>query len=233
MSDARVSLGATLAGMSSRDDLVTSELPAMGGTPAQERALRAQGKKTVRKLLSAGTKVFARRGYHAARVDDIVKLAETSHGTFYLYFSNKEDLLNTLIMLCRQEMTDLLDTLGPVTPDEDGYRELRSWLDRFVSLYERYGPVVRAWTEAAETTAPEFAQAGAEMLGDFTTRLSKHVAEANPGGRIDPWLASVAFVAMIERVHYFVTSRQIEFDEEQLLDTLATIIHTGVFGGPR
>ena len=59
-----------------------------GGAPAQERELRAQGRKTMRKLLDAGMTVFERRGYHAARVDDIVKVARTSHGTFYLYFAN-------------------------------------------------------------------------------------------------------------------------------------------------
>jgi AcrR family transcriptional regulator len=38
----------------------------------------------MQRLLDAGVEVFAARGYHAARVDDIVKVAETSHGTFYL-----------------------------------------------------------------------------------------------------------------------------------------------------
>ena len=65
------------------------------GTPAQNRELRAQGRKTMRRLLDAGMRVFAERGFHAARVDDIVRAARTSHGTFYLYFANKEDLLCT------------------------------------------------------------------------------------------------------------------------------------------
>ncbi len=69
----------------------------VAGEPASKRALRSQGRKTMRKLLDAAMVVFARRGYHAARVDDIVKVARTSHGTFYLYFSNKEDLLRALV----------------------------------------------------------------------------------------------------------------------------------------
>ena len=50
----------------------------------------------MRKLFDAGMRVFAERGYHAARVDDIVRTARTSHGTFYLYFANKEDLLREI-----------------------------------------------------------------------------------------------------------------------------------------
>ncbi|MHB8464780.1 MAG: helix-turn-helix domain-containing protein, partial [Acidimicrobiales bacterium] len=65
---------------------------AAGGGPAQERTLRAQGRRTMRRLLDAAIVVFDKRGYHAARVDDICKVAHTSHGTFYLYFSSKDDL---------------------------------------------------------------------------------------------------------------------------------------------
>src|SRR5262245_1372433 len=83
------------------------------GAPAQTRELRARGRETMRKLLDAGVEVFAARGYHAARVDDIVKLAETSHGTFYLYFSNKEDLFRALTEEVAAEMQTLAESLGP------------------------------------------------------------------------------------------------------------------------
>src|SRR5438309_51888 len=111
-----------------------------GGMPAQERALRARGRNTMRRLLDAGVVVFEKRGYQAARVDDIVKEANTSHGTFYLYFASKEDLFRSLAVDVAAEMTALAASLGPVGPDTDGYAELRDWLDRFSHLYERYQP---------------------------------------------------------------------------------------------
>src|SRR5689334_20171208 len=86
------------------------------GAPAQARELRAQGRKTMRRLLDAGMRVFADRGFHAARVDDIVRAARTSHGTFYLYFTNKEDLLRALATECGHEISALAGTLGPVGP---------------------------------------------------------------------------------------------------------------------
>src|SRR5205809_3523587 len=105
-----------------------------GGGPAQERELRAQGRKTMRKLLDAGMTVFERRGYHAARVDDIVKVARTSHGTFYLYFANKEDLFRALLADVAQELNALSESLGTIGPGDDGYDELRSWLGRFLDI---------------------------------------------------------------------------------------------------
>src|SRR5207342_1894003 len=72
--------------------------PSMGGgIPAQGRELGTQGRQTVRRLLEAGLAEFDERGFQAVRVDDVVRRAKTSHGTFYLYFSSKDDLFKTLL----------------------------------------------------------------------------------------------------------------------------------------
>src|ERR1044071_8828936 len=154
---------------------------ARGGTPAQERELRARGKRTLRKLLDAGMTVFAARGYHAARVDDIVKVAKTSHGTFYLYFANKDDLFRALALDVADEMTALAEALGPVGPDGAGLEVLRSWLEKFRLLYEHYGPVVRSWTEA-ETTTTEFGRMGTDVLAGFTRALALRLKESAVDG---------------------------------------------------
>jgi AcrR family transcriptional regulator len=209
-------------------------LDARGGGPAQERELRERGKRTMRKLLDAGMTVFEARGYHAARVDDIVKVARTSLGTFYLYFSNKEDLFRALALDVADEMTALAQSLGAVDPGDDGYRELREWLGRFATLYEHYGPVIRAWTEA-ESTVSEFGRMGNDVLSGFTRALVERLREAGPSRQslVDPQIGALALVAMIERYHYYVSSRRIRFDPDATLDTLATITHAGLFGGHR
>ena len=51
----------------------------------------------MQKLLDAGLAEFDERGFQAVRVDDVVRRAKISHGTFYLYFSNKEDLFKALL----------------------------------------------------------------------------------------------------------------------------------------
>src|SRR5260370_33267488 len=56
-----------------------------GGAPAQDRELRAQGRETVRRLLEAGMVEFENRGLPGVRVDDGVRRAGISHGTFYPY----------------------------------------------------------------------------------------------------------------------------------------------------
>jgi AcrR family transcriptional regulator len=199
------------------------------GTPAQGRELRARGKRTMRKLLDAGVEIFAQRGYHAARVDDVVKLAKTSHGTFYLYFSNKEELFRALAQEVAGEMITLADSLPAVDPGPEGRAELRAWLARFADVYEHYGPVIRAWTEA-EIGASEFGRLGTDVLTEFSRVLTGRIRRS-ASSDVNPQIAALAVVAMIERFNYYVLSHQVEVSRDEMLDTLATVTHAGLFGG--
>jgi len=196
------------------------------GGPAQGRELRARGKRTMRKLLDAGIEVFSKRGYHPARVDDIVKAAKTSHGTFYLYFSSKEDLFQALVADVAGELATVTEALGPITPDPAGFDELRSWLGRFTDMYEHYGPIIRTWTEA-EIGESEAGRMGTDVLGDLATAISARLPKGDR--EIDPAIASLAVIAMIERFNYFVLSDQVDANRDELLDTLATVVFDGLF----
>ena len=208
------------------------KLSTRGGAPAQERELRAQGKKTMRKLLDAAMVVFEKRGYHAARVDDIVKVARTSHGTFYLYFANKEDLFRALLADVADEVHGVSEKLGPVGADDAGYRELRTWLEDFSDMYVHYGPVIRAWTEA-EVEGDDVGHMGEQLLANVASVLIERIEDANTSASFDPQVAALATVAMIERLHYYLLSRQLDVEREELLDTVAAVLHVGVFGGTR
>jgi AcrR family transcriptional regulator len=48
-------------------------------------------------LLRAARDVFARKGYHDAKVDDIVAAASVAKGTFYLYFRDKRSVFAELV----------------------------------------------------------------------------------------------------------------------------------------
>jgi AcrR family transcriptional regulator len=202
--------------------------PGHPGTPAEKRRLRAQGERTVRKLLDAGIEVFGRSGYHAARVDDIVKLAKTSHGTFYLYFSNKEDLFRRLALDIGDELTALVDQMGDLEPTPAARQQLRTWLGTFLDVYRHYGPLLRAWT-TAEIETTETGRLGTDVLGRFAAAISERVARI-PGLTTDPQVTGLALVAMIERFSFFVLARQVLATEDEVLDTLTEGVWRTLFG---
>jgi AcrR family transcriptional regulator len=48
-------------------------------------------------LLRAARDVFATKGYHDAKIDDIVAAAKVAKGTFYLYFPDKRSVFEELV----------------------------------------------------------------------------------------------------------------------------------------
>ncbi len=48
-------------------------------------------------ILLAATEVFAKHGYHAAKIDDIVAAAGVARGTFYLYFEDKRAIFAEIV----------------------------------------------------------------------------------------------------------------------------------------
>ena len=86
-----------------------------------------------RAILRAAIAVFAEKGYHACRVQDVASEAGVAYGLVYHYFSSKEELLETIF---RSTWRRLLDGLNEIA--ESGERAAEQ-VHRVCAL------VLRAW----------------------------------------------------------------------------------------
>jgi AcrR family transcriptional regulator len=68
-----------------------------GRVDQRTRAARADGREAREELLAAALRVFARRGYREAGVDEIAAEAGYSKGALYWHFAGKEELLTALL----------------------------------------------------------------------------------------------------------------------------------------
>jgi AcrR family transcriptional regulator len=187
------------------------------------------------RLMDAGLESFAELGWHDASIDDIVARADSSHGTFYLYFGNKQDLLLTLAHECADVMVELLDELAGGEPGEPGAPDraaVRRWLERYLDAYEPYRGVVRAWMES-QVDHPELAVLGSDVMTAFGARFRDVVHDADPRSPVDPALRAAALLALLERFSYVRASRGSAATRDEILDTLAAIVHRGFLRPPR
>jgi AcrR family transcriptional regulator len=81
------------------------------------RAARAEQREGRDELLAAALRIFARRGYRQAGVDEIAAAAGYSKGALYWHFSGKEELLDALlderIGAPTRDMVALLESAPP------------------------------------------------------------------------------------------------------------------------
>jgi AcrR family transcriptional regulator len=84
------------------------------------RAARAEGRETRDDLLNAALRIFARRGYRDAGVDEIAAEAGYSKGALYWHFSGKEELLTALLEeRIDAPMRDRFALLASAPPERD------------------------------------------------------------------------------------------------------------------
>jgi AcrR family transcriptional regulator len=213
-----------------------------GGIPAQQRVLGAQGRKTVRRLLEAGLAEFGARGVHTVSVDDVVRRARTSHGTFYLYFSNKEDLFKALLRDALHDMRIITDEFPVVTRDAAGQAALGSWVRRFCDVYATHAAVIRVLSQA-EIVGEEIWRSGLQTLFRLAEAITTGMTAARPGGTSAPAggpgrpgsngvpgpgepdeLTALACLMMLERVNYLV-SVGVALPQDQMADRLTAILY--------
>src|SRR5260370_124227 len=197
-----------------------------GGAPAQDRELRAQGRETVRRLLEAGMVEVEGRGFPGGRVGDVGRPAGISHGTFYLYFSNKEDLFKALLKDALHDMEIVAGDFPVVTHDGTGLVVLRQWVRKFFRAYAAHATVIRILSQA--DLVPE------EVFGDGL-RLFFSIAEAMTTGMTaaaqaavrhhhHAELTTVACLMMLHRVNYLLSS-EVRLPEDEMADQIADIMY--------
>ena len=186
-----------------------------------EAALRPRGRRTRQRLLDAGSAVLPQRGYHNTRVDDIVEAAGVSHGSFYRYFSSKDDLFHVLAEEAATAMVELVGSFPEGAPQGP----LREWLDRWFTTYRENGGVISAWQEIDYDDAALQAFSLEVAIVTFD-RLQRIVHQRGFG---DSTVDALVLLSVIERIPYSVlTVRHIGADEA--VDASAFIVRRGLFG---
>lgn len=97
--------------------------PRRAGAPRVDqrtRAARAQRREAREELLAAALRVFAKRGYRQAGVDEIAAEAGYSKGALYWHFPGKEELLLALLdERIDAPMREMVALLEAAPPDRD------------------------------------------------------------------------------------------------------------------
>ena len=110
----------------------------------------------------------------------MVRRARTSHGTFYLYFSNKEDLFKALLRDALHDMRIITDEFPVVTRDAAGQAALGGWVRRFCDVYAAHAAVIRVLSQA-EIVGEEIWRSGLQTLFRLAEAITTGMTAARPG----------------------------------------------------
>jgi AcrR family transcriptional regulator len=104
-------------------------------------------------IVEAAWELFRKKGYDATTVDDIILLSKTSRGSFYYYFSGKDEMLETLSTVLDREYAKLGDCMDKKT---DSYDKLIYLNAVMLDLMEKTVDVeLLSWQYSSQLTARE------------------------------------------------------------------------------
>jgi AcrR family transcriptional regulator len=160
------------------------------GQADRRRSRRAERKEETRaELIEAAARVFARRGFHGASVDEIARESGYSTGAIYWHFSGKDDLF---LAVYEDFAAALARSLEEIFARGDGGLPERArragdrWMERvrdepeFLILAHEF--LVHAWRE------PELRKAFEHRLAAVRLALARVIRHEAKGERLMPAL---------------------------------------------
>jgi AcrR family transcriptional regulator len=154
--------------------------------PTRKRETRvARQARTRKELIAAAARVFARRGYNGASVEEIAKEAGYSHGAVYSNFKGKTDLfLNVFEEYMAERVQELLAVQAALPADASLAARARAladqWMERFARDRESFFLHMEfiAYAEGDPDLARRFGTRSAALREAISHYISQYQEEA-------------------------------------------------------
>jgi AcrR family transcriptional regulator len=169
------------------------------------------------RILVAMAEIVAKRGYHGATIEQIVKRAGVSRATFYEHFENREDCLLAGFDEAAIELQRRMEDAA--ARETDWPDQIRAALTAFLDYTVSNPALARTCIVESVTAGPEAMERYERALLTFVPlfRLGRAVAEAN--GELPDELEDLIIGGLVWMVHQRLLRNEIE-EIPELLPTM-------------
>jgi AcrR family transcriptional regulator len=180
---------------------VARDLPAnTGRAPAS-----ARGARTRSALVRAAREIFERDGFLDARITDITARAGVAAGSFYTYFTGKEDAFAAVMADVEEEMLHPR-LIGSFADRDDPVSVIEAANRAYLAAYRRNAKLMGLMEQVAQVDE-RFRRLRLQRARAFAGRNARALSRLQQRGladpELDPWLAAQAVSAMVSRMAYF------------------------------
>jgi AcrR family transcriptional regulator len=183
-----------------------------------------------RKILDAAASVFSRSGFHKAKMEDISAQAGVAKGTLYYNFKSKSRLfsamvtdgMETIISTVRRELE--LDLRFP--------SHFRKLIEVNIDLHQRYSDLFKiSFNKPSPGIEPRVIRKINEVRERYVSFIEELLVDGMTRGylkKIDPHLAAVAILGLLDSLSDYYEKTQNPLPREQLIDNIYTLMSSGL-----
>ncbi len=186
------------------------------------------------KIISAATKVFAKKGFFTARISDIAKEAKVADGTIYIYFNNKYDIL---LSIFEEEIGKIFaKTEILLSEEQDPSRMLQIYVSQYLQAMKKnkyLGEVIQIELRQTNKVIRNYRK---NKFSAYTNIISDIIRKGQDQGiyrpDILPDVAKRAFFGALDEVSgVWNSSLETHYSVEEITDQILSLFLQGVLLG--
>lgn len=193
-----------------------------------KRSVPKDPENTKNRILDAALDVFSSKGYHDTKVDEIVELSETSKGSVYFHFPNKQRLFLALV----DKFANLLErrVVEAISEETEGIARVKVALSTTLDTFGSYRRLAKIMLVQAVGLGSAFEEKRLEVHKRFATLIQQYLNEAIAVGDIPPvntTIVAYAWTGAINEVviHWVYTG---EPEPDEIMKTLLPMLLRGI-----
>lgn len=169
-------------------------------TPKMEKRKAAKRSK----FLNIATRLFGRHGYHKTTVPMIVEKSDTSTGSFYFYFRDKEDVFAAVLERIGEQLAAELNQAIQATPGP--LEQMRAAVKGLFLFLAENPEEARILVVESSGLSPRLEQVRRTIVGSHTRSVEKALSQLPaPVDRADPKVLARCWVgAVYEAARYWL-----------------------------
>jgi AcrR family transcriptional regulator len=181
-------------------------------------------------ILNVARDVFARRGYHNAKIDDIVTAAGIALGTFYLYFEDKRAIFEEIVDRTIARLGMSIVRVDPHDLGRSVADQVRENIRRIVRLLLEDRATTKILLSDALGVDSSFDRKLLSFYDEMSSLLEESLQDGQKLGVVgegDVRLFSWLTVGALKEVLFQVVQRGAEYDEDKLVEGILSLFAAG------
>lgn len=183
-------------------------------------------------ILGVAREVFAEKGYHDARIDDIVVRAGIARGTFYLYFSDKRAIFEELVDSFLRRLDANIERIELADDAPRHMNEIAENLRRVFALFAAEPAMSRILLSAAVGVDADFDRRLLAFYDEVTAMLTRALSQGEAAGLVRPGdarLRAYCLTGLMKECLYQLMLRRSDLEPEALVGALLDLVGDGLF----
>lgn len=176
----------------------------------RKNARQTRALATRERILAHAARLFALKGYHDTKLEELLRAAQITTGAFFHHFASKEELAFAVLdrhMQRRREELDAIERRLPPECQDEPLLRIGRRLDAIVAMvrrreHRRGGCIIGNLSTSLSDTHEAFRRRLADCFDQMAAEFKPHLDEAlrlyRPRPRPDTWALARHIVAVVE-----------------------------------